>query len=190
MRYWPALSLTTVRLFSMSAGLAASTATPGSTAADGSRTTPAIVAWAYPRLGRNRTTAAAAAFTIRCMRLHLHAGGGRLSHASVTGPGAAAANFSQFVDKPGQKALNPVTYLSRGRQPCHFRAYSVLKEESHAWNVEGHADADGGYPAAFLGICTRHAYRHGQGPVRRRAARRDRRGGEPRAHRKSAHGGH
>ena len=46
MRYWPPPSVTTVRTFSMSAGLAASTVTPGSTAPDASRTTPAIDAWA------------------------------------------------------------------------------------------------------------------------------------------------
>src|SRR5262249_39215188 len=40
--YWPSLSVTTVRTFSMSAGLAASTVTPGSTAPVVSRTTPAI----------------------------------------------------------------------------------------------------------------------------------------------------
>ena len=46
MRYWPAPSVTTVRTFSMSTGLAASTVTPGSTAPDVSRTTPAIEACA------------------------------------------------------------------------------------------------------------------------------------------------
>src|SRR5262249_3797292 len=40
--YWPSASLTTDRTFSMSAGLAASTVTPGITAPEGSRTTPAI----------------------------------------------------------------------------------------------------------------------------------------------------
>src|SRR5262245_15481161 len=38
--YWPSASVTTVRIFSMSAGLDASTVTPGSTAPDVSRTTP------------------------------------------------------------------------------------------------------------------------------------------------------
>ena len=43
MLYWPEPSVTTVRTFSMSTGLDASTVTPGSTAPDGSLTTPAIV---------------------------------------------------------------------------------------------------------------------------------------------------
>ena len=51
MRYCPVPSLTTVRVFSMSTGLDASTVTPGSTAADASRMTPAIVAWANTTLG-------------------------------------------------------------------------------------------------------------------------------------------
>src|SRR5579864_4287692 len=40
--YWPSPSVTTVRTFSIRAGLAASTLTPGSTAPDVSLTTPAI----------------------------------------------------------------------------------------------------------------------------------------------------
>src|SRR5262245_1994496 len=53
-RYWPALSVTTVRNFSMSAGLVASTVTPGSTPPEASLTTPAIVAWAKALAGRPR----------------------------------------------------------------------------------------------------------------------------------------
>ena len=45
-RYCPASSVTTERTFSISAGLATSTVTPGSTAPDVSRTTPVIDAWA------------------------------------------------------------------------------------------------------------------------------------------------
>src|SRR5262245_40850918 len=46
MRYWPVPSVTTERTFSISAGLAASTVTPGRTAPDGSLTTPASAcAW-------------------------------------------------------------------------------------------------------------------------------------------------
>ena len=41
--YWPVPSVTAVRTFSMSAGLEASTVTPGSTAPEESRTTPAMV---------------------------------------------------------------------------------------------------------------------------------------------------
>ena len=46
MRNWPESSVTAVRTFSMSAGLAASTVTPGSTPPDVSRTVPVSVAWA------------------------------------------------------------------------------------------------------------------------------------------------
>src|SRR4029450_3118997 len=68
MRYCPVPSLTTVRVFSMSAGLDASTLTPGSTAFDASRTTPAIVAWANTKLGSSKTPATAATtFTTRCI---------------------------------------------------------------------------------------------------------------------------
>ena len=41
-RYCPLPSVTTLRTFSISAGLVASTVTPGKTAPEGSRTTPAI----------------------------------------------------------------------------------------------------------------------------------------------------
>src|SRR5687768_2388016 len=54
-RYWPVPSVVTTRTFSVSAGLVASTVTPGSTAADTSRTTPAIVACARAAAGTVRT---------------------------------------------------------------------------------------------------------------------------------------
>src|SRR5215475_13091727 len=44
-RYWPVLSVTTSRDFSMSAGLDASTLTPGMTAPDASLTMPARAGW-------------------------------------------------------------------------------------------------------------------------------------------------
>src|SRR5688572_1517064 len=44
-RYWPLPSVTTVRAFSMSAGLAASTLTPGRMAPDESLTMPATAGW-------------------------------------------------------------------------------------------------------------------------------------------------
>src|SRR5690242_9427640 len=54
-RYWPVPSVVAVRTFWMSAGLVTSTVTPGSTASDASRTTPASVAWACATAGmRNR----------------------------------------------------------------------------------------------------------------------------------------
>src|SRR6476660_635495 len=46
MRYWPEPSVTTERVFSISAGLAASTVTPGRTPPEESLTTPAICACA------------------------------------------------------------------------------------------------------------------------------------------------
>ena len=57
MRYWPVPSVTTVRSFSVSAGLDASTVTPGRTAPDESLTTPAMVACANATRGRTSTAA-------------------------------------------------------------------------------------------------------------------------------------
>src|SRR6185503_3902928 len=51
MRYWPVPSVTTDRTRSISAGLVASTVTPGSTAPDESLTTPVMDAWAYAAHG-------------------------------------------------------------------------------------------------------------------------------------------
>jgi hypothetical protein len=59
-RYWPESSVTAVRTFSMSAGLAASTVTPGSTPPDASRTVPVSDACANADTGsssRNATIA-------------------------------------------------------------------------------------------------------------------------------------
>src|SRR5687767_2305733 len=61
MRYCPASSLTTDRTFSMSAGLAASTVTPGSTAPDGSLTTPVMAACANAAAGTSKTISRSAA---------------------------------------------------------------------------------------------------------------------------------
>src|ERR1051325_6989107 len=54
MRYWPVVSVMTERTFSMSAGLVASTVTPGRTAPDVSRTTPVMVACADAVAGKSR----------------------------------------------------------------------------------------------------------------------------------------
>src|SRR5688572_32440149 len=54
MRYWPASLETAARVFSMSAGLVASTVTPGSTAPVVSRTMLAIALWASAALGTTR----------------------------------------------------------------------------------------------------------------------------------------
>src|SRR4030095_12621639 len=68
MRYCPVPALTTLRVFSMRTGLAASTVTPGNTAADASRTTPAIVAWANTTLGSSRISASpAVTLATRCI---------------------------------------------------------------------------------------------------------------------------
>ncbi len=56
MRYWPESSVTAVRTFSMSAGLEASTVTPGSTPPDESRTVPAREPWARTLAGVSRTS--------------------------------------------------------------------------------------------------------------------------------------
>ena len=56
MRYWPLPSVTTVRTFSIRAGLLASTVTPGRTAPEVSRTVPVMVACAYASVG-SRTKA-------------------------------------------------------------------------------------------------------------------------------------
>src|SRR5436190_9864244 len=57
MRYSPDASETAERTFSMSAGLAASTVTPGSTPPDASRTVPVRDAWAKTLAGSRTTTA-------------------------------------------------------------------------------------------------------------------------------------
>src|SRR5687767_5365223 len=49
--YWPDPSVVADRTFSISAGLAASTVTPGITAPEASLTTPAIELWAAARAG-------------------------------------------------------------------------------------------------------------------------------------------
>src|SRR2546421_11664891 len=56
MRYWPVASVTTDRTFSISAGLAASTFTPGRTPPELSLTTPVIAACAKPVDGKSRET--------------------------------------------------------------------------------------------------------------------------------------
>ena len=55
--YWPELSVTTDRVFSIRAGLDASTRTPGMTDPDESLTTPAIAAWALLVAGTRNTAA-------------------------------------------------------------------------------------------------------------------------------------
>ena len=66
MRYWPVPSVTVVRTFSSSAGLAASTVTPGSTPPDASRTTPVIEACANAAAGASTKIKMRA---VRCLRM-------------------------------------------------------------------------------------------------------------------------
>src|SRR5688572_11028233 len=67
MRYWPVPSVTAERTFSMSAGLEASTVTPGSTAPEASRTVPVREAWANTVPGRSRTTTIVRHFSAVCI---------------------------------------------------------------------------------------------------------------------------
>src|SRR5438552_1422200 len=67
-RYCPAPSVTADRVFSMSAGLDASTVTPGSTAPEASFTVPVSVAWANTVAGSSRRTRIARPF----VRLRIH----------------------------------------------------------------------------------------------------------------------
>src|SRR4051812_9865555 len=60
MRYWPEPSVTADLVFSISAGLEASTVTPGSTAPDGSLTVRVRPACAKARVGSNTIAAATA----------------------------------------------------------------------------------------------------------------------------------
>src|SRR5439155_23698082 len=57
MEYRPSPSVTTLRVFSMRTGLAASTVTPGKTAPDESFTTPAMVLCADAAAGRSVSSA-------------------------------------------------------------------------------------------------------------------------------------
>ena len=77
----------------------------------------------------------------------------------------------------------------RRDSPPVVETHSSSRSSHHAWSVEGCFDSDGGCPAAVPCVRARHSYRNRQGPVGRRPARRDRRGVQPRPHRKGAHGG-
>src|SRR5215475_10761489 len=69
MRKLPLPSVTLDRTFSMSAGLDASTVTPGSTAPDASLTTPAIDAWAYTTDGTRMHDSSTPASTLPTLRI-------------------------------------------------------------------------------------------------------------------------
>src|SRR6185503_5376363 len=72
MRYCPVLSLTAARTFSMSAGLLASTVTPGSIAPDVSLTVPAMTAWAAAVVGRSARKTQTARDPTKLRIWHLH----------------------------------------------------------------------------------------------------------------------
>src|SRR5689334_160288 len=84
MRYVPVPSETAFLVFSMSAGLDASTVTPGSTAPDASFTTPAMEAWAYATAGTN-TSSAIAANPACNLRMHFSLRSYELSGDLTTG---------------------------------------------------------------------------------------------------------
>src|SRR5437867_3814631 len=85
-RYWPAPSVVTVRVFSISTGLDASTVTPGSTAPDVSLTTPAIDPWAEAAAGTSTRDAKTAAANLRMVRVLL----GNINHRGHGGTGRPA----------------------------------------------------------------------------------------------------
>src|SRR6266850_5462522 len=70
MRYWPVPPVTTDRTFSISAGLDASTVTPGSTAPDASFTCPAIDACARTIAGAPRSSSTNNAIMTRSPRMN------------------------------------------------------------------------------------------------------------------------
>src|SRR5207249_4975965 len=70
--YWPSPSVTTLRVFSINAGLDASTVTPGSTAPDASLTMPAMevgVCWAHDTDAASTHTAKVLTRATRRMQL-------------------------------------------------------------------------------------------------------------------------
>src|SRR6187431_2589490 len=72
MRYWPVLSLTAVRTFSISAGLLASTVTPGRIAPEVSLTVPAMTACAAAVVGRSARKTQTARDPTKRRIWHLH----------------------------------------------------------------------------------------------------------------------
>src|SRR2546423_8715814 len=87
-RYCPVPSVTAVRTFSISAGLDASTVTPGSTPPDRSLTVPAIVACAYAVVETNAdTNTPAATFTNLRIRTSVRVVTETAEHADITSSG-------------------------------------------------------------------------------------------------------
>ena len=76
MRKRPRSSVTAVRTFSMSAGLVASTVTPGNAAPEVSRVEPAIDAWAHADEGSKRIATATRSTPHRHLRIPLASSSG------------------------------------------------------------------------------------------------------------------
>ena len=92
MRYWPVSSVTAVRTFSISAGLEASTVTPGSTPPDASRTVPVREAWANAVLGAQKNEER------QTLQSGTHTG--RFPFSMVGTDGMAAASRPRLSPKP------------------------------------------------------------------------------------------
>ena len=98
MRYCPVPSVVALRTFSMRTGLAASTVTPGSTAPDASRTTPAMVACADAVEGNRAAIATTAS-----------------AHVTFTARGPT----SDLVRAPTSCIPSPLlAAAARGNTPC------------------------------------------------------------------------
>src|SRR5687767_5674540 len=110
--YWPELLVTAVRVFSISAGLDASTVTPGSSAPLVSRTVPAMELWAEAATGR-------AAVHVNAMRISTTRERMFVSSVEARGPGDNARKIPA-----GDVSYRPVgRYTSTSpstRQPSDF----------------------------------------------------------------------
>src|ERR1044071_638903 len=121
MRYWPESFVLTDRTFSMSAGLEASTLTPGSTAPDGSRTMPVIDACAYTSEGMMRKSPREAhAVFSRCIRPPHVAWLYACAHDSACPAGSGAS--------------------AGGNPPAEWNNHGDAKEDRHAERHRGSAD--------------------------------------------------
>src|SRR5688572_23642588 len=109
MRNWPVPSVTAVRTFSISAGLAASTETPGSTAPELSRTVPAITACARAVVGTSTIDATTARIFTAARIFHL-----TFSKRRYAGP-AKAGHYVLAFSRP------PFLPRELGADPRHPR---------------------------------------------------------------------
>src|SRR5438093_336253 len=158
MRYCPVPSLTTVRVFSISTGLDASTLTPGSTAADASRMTPVIVACANARLGSSRIPATAAmTFTTRCMtnllesiglepvldrELHDAWRAGRCDLAERREVVQSGRRLSPLEPIERVEGIDANLDILRAQYPYHPRQGAIEAARSHPSDAVAHAGAE------------------------------------------------